>query len=139
MTTYPASPTYSEHDTTGAGWIAFAATMMGLAGAFGIIAGLVALFRDQVFLVVKDQLIVSASYTAWGWVHLGVGALLLLACASLFQGHMYGRVVAVLAAAASALVNLAFLPAYPLWAAMVIALDVAVIFAVTVHGRALQD
>ena len=138
------TPTYRddavrEHEITGwTGWAVFAAVMLGLAGAFGIMAGLVAIFRDEIFLVVKDRLIVNVDYTAWGWAHLIVGALLFLGALSLLSGHMYGRFVAVFAACVSALANLAFLPAYPVWAVLIIAVDVLVIYAVTAHGRELQ-
>jgi hypothetical protein len=127
-----------QEPTGWTGWSAFAAVMLALAGGFGIIAGFVALFRDTVYLVTKDQMIVSVDYTTWGWVHLIMGTLLLVAAASLLQGHMYGRVVAVIVACLSALVNLAFLPAYPIWCTIVIAIDVLVIYAVTAHGRELQ-
>ena len=145
MTTYQPSPTYTDNRAGGgeptgwAGWTAFAAVMLGFAGFFSAIAGLTALFRDQVYLVTKEALVVGADYTTWGWVHLILGGMLLLACGSLLKGNMYGRVIAVVVATLSAIVNLAFLPAYPVWGVLVIAIDVLVIYAVTVHGRELKQ
>src|SRR4051794_6646957 len=55
------------------GWIAFAGTLMVMLGTFHVIDGLVALFNDEYYLVTKSGLIVTADYTAWGWVHLILG------------------------------------------------------------------
>jgi hypothetical protein len=94
------------------GWIAFAGVIMVLLGSFHIIQGLVALFNDEYFLVGKSGLVVNLDFTAWGWVHL------------------IGGIIALF----SAVVNLAFLGAYPIWSMMMIALAVVVILALTVHG-----
>jgi hypothetical protein len=120
------------------GWIGFAAIMMVLAGCFQGIAGFVALFKDEVFVVRDTGLIVSVDYTTWGWIHLGIAALLLLAGASLFAGNMYGRIVGVLVAMLSAVTNLVFIAAYPVWSVLIIAVDIFVIYAIVVHGRDLK-
>jgi hypothetical protein len=134
-----ASSARAEAEPTGwTGWIGFAAIMLVLAGCFQGIAGLAAIFKDEVFVVRDSGLVVSADYTTWGWVHLGIAVLLLLAGASLFSGNMYGRIVGVLVAMASAIVNLVFIAAYPVWAVLIIAVDVFVIYAIVVHGRELK-
>lgn len=127
--TEPADPTSGWY-----GWIIFAATMMMMLGVFHAIAGLVALFKDEYFLVTAKGLVVTADYTAWGWTHLLLGLLVVAAGAALFAGRTWARVVAVILAMASAIVNLGFLSAYPLWSAIMIALNVMVIYAVTAHG-----
>jgi len=81
---------------------------------------------------------VSVDYTAWGWVHLIGGIIMALAGISLFAGRMWARVVGVILALASAIVNVAFLSAYPIWSAIMIALDVLVIWALTVHGAEMK-
>ena len=121
------------------GWITFAAVMMIMLGCFHAIQGLVALFDDQKFLVVNDELIVTVDYTAWGWVHLIGGIIVALAGISLFAGRTWARVVAVIAAMLSAIVNIAFLSAYPIWSATMIALDILIIWAVTVHGGEMKE
>ncbi len=129
---------YSE-PTGWIGWIVFAAVMMIILGCFHAIAGLVALFDDQKFLIGDSGLVVSVDYTAWGWVHLIGGVILALAGIALFAGKMWARVVGVLAAALSAIVNIAFLPAYPIWSAIMIALDILIIWAITVHGSEMKQ
>lgn len=120
------------------GWIAFASIMMVMLGTFHMIQGLVALFRDQYYLVGKSGLVVSVNYTTWGWVELIFGAIVLGAGAALVSGRMWARVAATIVALVSAVVNLGFLSAYPIWAAIMIALDVMVIWAITVHGAEMK-
>ena len=121
------------------GWIVFAGTMMLMLGAFHAVAGLVALFKDEYFLVGKSGLVVNVDYTTWGWVHIIFGVLVAAAGVALYVGAMWARVVAVGVALLSAIVNLAFLSAYPVWSAIMIALDILVIYAVTAHGAEGSD
>ncbi|MDZ5662172.1 hypothetical protein HN031_15690 [Nocardioides sp. zg-1308] len=113
------------------GWVVFAGVMMMMLGAFHAMAGLVALFKDDYFLVTERGLVVTTDYTTWGWVHLLLGVLLAVAGGALLTGATWARVVAVVVAMTSAVVNLAFLAAYPLWSAIMIAVDVLIIYAVT--------
>ena len=120
------------------GWIVFAGTMMVMIGVFHVIQGLVAIFNDEYYLVGKNGLVVEMDYTGWGWTHVILGAVLFFAGLGLFSGAMWARVVGVTLAGLSALANFAFLAAYPFWSAIVIALDVFVILALTVHGREMK-
>lgn len=127
--------------TTGPNWsgpTVFAAAILVMLGAFHAIAGLVALFRDDYFLVTESGLVVTADFTVWGWTHLLVGALVAVTGAALLTGATWARVVAVVLAMLSALVNLAFLSAYPLWSTIMIALDILIIYAVTAHRDAVD-
>jgi hypothetical protein len=134
-------PQYSERTTmeseaTGwVGWIFFAGIMLVLLGAFQAIAGLVGIFNDSYFLVPSKDLAVSVDYTAWGWVHLALGVLAVFAGYGVMKGRMWARVYAVIVAGLSAVVNLAFIGAYPVWGVIIIAVDLLVIYAVVVHGR----
>jgi hypothetical protein len=121
------------------GWATFGAVMLLIAGTFQVLAGVTALFNDEYYLVNSDGLIVHMDYTIWGWVHLGLGALLVAGGVSLFSGGVTGRIVAVIVAALSAIANLLFLAAYPVWSAGIIAIDVLIIYAIVVHGNELQE
>jgi hypothetical protein len=116
------------------GWIMFGSMMMMLLGSFHVVAGLVALFQDEYFLVGPNGLMVNVDYTAWGWTHLIGGALILATGVAVLFGQMWARIAGVGIAMLSALVNLAFIEAYPLWSMIMIAFDVLVIWALTVHG-----
>lgn len=149
QTTSKASPTIPEQASRAArprdteptlwtGWIVFGSMMMVMLGAFHMIQGAVALFESEYFLVGPNGLAVSIDFTAWGWSHLVLGAVVLATGVAVLYGQMWARVVGVLIAMTSALVNLAFLAAYPLWSMMMIALDVLVIWALTVHGAEMK-
>jgi hypothetical protein len=125
--------------TAWVGWIGFAAIMMMMLGSFHIIEGLVALFQDEYFLVGKSGLTVHVDYTTWGWIHIIGGVVVIAAGVGLLSGKTWARAVAVAVAAVSALVNIAFLSAYPVWSTIMIAFDVLVIWAVTVHGSELKE
>jgi hypothetical protein len=124
-----------EEPTAWVGWIFFGGTMMVMLGAFHAVAGLVALFDDTYYLVGSNGLVVSVDYTAWGWAHLVLGGLAIAAGLGVMVGQTWARVAAICLAGLSALVNLAFMSAYPLWSVLIIALDVVVIYALAVHGR----
>lgn len=119
-------------------WVEFAAIMLILVGAFHVIQGLVALFRDEVFVVSESRLVLNIDYTGWGWIHLIGGVIVILVGAGLLSGRMVARILGVAVAFLSALVNLAFMPAFPVWSLMMIAIDVLVIWAITVHGGELR-
>jgi hypothetical protein len=116
------------------GLTVFAGVLMIMAGVFQAIQGVVALFNDQ-FYVVGEKWTFTFDITAWGWIHLLVGVLLVAAGFFLFKGAVWARVVGVGVVAISALLNFMWLPYYPLWSMLIIALDVFVIWAITAHGR----
>ncbi|MEU7907636.1 hypothetical protein [Actinoplanes sp. NPDC049118] len=121
------------------GWIVFSGIMMVLLGFFQGIVGLVALFNDTYYLVTRSGLVLSVDYTVWGWVHLLLGVVALLAGFGVLVGQTWARVVGIILAVLSAIVNLAFLAAYPIWSTLIIAIDVLVIYALSVHGREVKE
>ena len=121
------------------GWTLFAAVIMLLVGAFHVIQGLVALFKDDYYAVAPSGLILNVSYTSWGWIHIVGGLIVVAAGVALFTGKMWARILGTAMACVSAIVNIGFLSAYPLWSALVIFMDVAIIMALTVHGSAIED
>jgi hypothetical protein len=128
------TPKASEGYSGWVGWIAFAGVIMMMLGTFHAIQGLVALFNDEYYLVGSSGLVLELDYTAWGWVHLIAGAILVAAGLGVFGGQVWARTVGVATAMLSAIVNVAFLAAYPVWSLMMIALAVVLILALTVHG-----
>lgn len=116
------------------GWIAFAGVLMVILGALHAFQGLVAIFKDEYFLVSSSGLAVKFDFTAWGWVHLVVGIIVVVAGLGVMAGQVWARVVGVLLASLSLLANVAFLAAYPFWSLVMIALDIVIIMALTVHG-----
>jgi hypothetical protein len=131
--------TNSSNQVTGwVGWVAFASFMMMLGGFFQAFEGLTAIVKDQFFVVTPSALI-SVDVSTWGWIHLLVGILLIFAGSAVMQGKIWGRTLGVLLALASAIVNLAFIPYYPIWSILIIVVDVLVVYALVVHGGELRE
>jgi hypothetical protein len=120
------------------GWIAFAGVLLFMLGSFHVIQGIVALVKDEYFLVSSSGLVLDVDYTAWGWTHVIAGAIVLMAGIGVLAGQMWARVVGTVVALLSAIVNMVFLPAYPIWSTLMIALAVVVVMALTVHGSEIK-
>lgn len=121
-----------------AGYAGFAGVMLVVAGFFQAVAGLVALVNDE-FFVIGQEWVFKFDVTTWGWIHLIVGIVILASGFGIFTGNVAARTVGVLVAVLSAVVNFLWLPWYPVWAIIVIALDVAIIWALTAHGHDIQQ
>jgi hypothetical protein len=132
-----ATGTRGRTDTTttpwGEGWVAFAALMLIMVGAFNMIDGLAALLKDELFVKTPNGLLVF-DITAWGWINLLFGAAQFLVGLALTRGAFWARMVAVVLVTLNAFAQMAFLSAYPIWSLLIIALDVIVIWALVVHG-----
>jgi tetrahydromethanopterin S-methyltransferase subunit F len=141
-TTEPA-PSYATTPATGVsgwtGWVVFAGIMLIMLGAFQVIEGLVALFDEGYYLVASSGLVLHVDYNVWGWVHLVIGVLAVATGLGLLAGNTAARVAGIVLAVLSAIVNLAFIAAYPVWSTVVIAVDIIVIYAIVVHGRELKS
>ena len=120
------------------GGVTFAASMLGLVGIFQIIAGLAAIFEDEFFVVARNYSF-DIDTSAWGWIHLIIGILLLITCAGLIGGKLWAGMTAIFFAMLSAIANFFFIPYYPFWAILVIALDVWIIWSLTRPGALSGD
>jgi hypothetical protein len=115
------------------GGITFASTMMVLIGIFQAFAGLGAIIDDK-FFVVTNNYAFDLDTTAWGWVHLILGIVVACAGFALWAGKTWAVVTAIFLAMLSALANFFFVPYYPFWALLIIALNAWVIWALTRPG-----
>ncbi|MFL6120131.1 hypothetical protein [Actinophytocola sp.] len=128
----------TTRSTGWAGWMWFAAIMLVMAGVFNAMYGLVALFQDTYYVVGPQGLLVF-DLTRWGWILLVTGTLAVVAGMALFTGALWARIIAVVLAAVNALIQMGFMPAYPVWALVAIAVDIIVIWAVIVHGGDMRE
>ena len=112
------------------GAIIFAAALLLLIGSFQIVAGLVAILDDDFYVVTRNYTF-DLDTTAWGWIHLLVGILLVVTAWGLGSGQAWARVTGIVLAIVSAIENFFFIPYYPWWSILVIAFDVWVIWALT--------
>jgi hypothetical protein len=115
------------------GGIVFAASMLTLIGVFQAIAGLVAIFNDDFFVQVRHYTF-NLDVTAWGFIHLILGILMLVVGFALFSRRTWAGVTAIMLAMLSALANFFFIPYYPIWSLVIIGLDIWVIWALTRPG-----
>jgi hypothetical protein len=120
------------------GWIVFAAIMMIVAGSLNLLYGIIAAVNDE-WVVWTNRADVYLDLSEWGWVHIIMGGIVLLSGIGLFSGSFIARMVAVIVAAISLIGNFFFIPVYPLWALIVITIDVLVIWAVTAHGGEMRE
>jgi len=121
------------------GWVVFGAFMMVLLGSFQAVEGLVAIFDKGYYHVRESGLVINVDYSVWGWVHLLLGLVIVFAGVGVLAGNLLARIIGVLLAGASGVLNLLFLAANPVWSVLIITVDVLVIFALIVHGRELRD
>jgi hypothetical protein len=131
-TGYEKPSTSAEPQVSGwaIGGITFAACMLMVIGSFQAIAGLTAILNDDFFVVARNYTF-DLDITAWGWLHLLLGVVLVSTALGLFARQAWAGVTAIALAMLSAIANFFFIPYYPVWAIVVIALDVWVIWSLT--------
>jgi hypothetical protein len=112
------------------GIAAFGGVLLVTMGLFQVLQGLSALAKDDVFLVTPDHLY-SVDLTTRGWIHLGIGAVAVVVGLCVLYGQTWARATGILVAVLSAVANFAWLPHFPLWSILVIAIDVLVIWALS--------
>jgi hypothetical protein len=123
---------YEDKAPAGSGLLIFAVAMMAFAGIWAIFEGIAAIAGSRVF--VADAVFVFSNLNNWGWVVLGLGALLLLSAFTLFTGSQFARWFGITAAGMNAAGQLFFLQAYPLWSVCMFAADIIIIYALATYA-----
>jgi hypothetical protein len=128
----------TDYDSGGAvaaaGFTYLAATLMVLGGVLSLFTGIEAAIRGSFFVATTNYLY-NINITGWGWGHIIIGALVLIAGCALFARQGWARWVAVFLAVVSAIFNFLFIPRYPFWALTVLAIDVFIIWALTARWQ----
>ena len=117
------------------GWVLFAALLFSVVGGFDIIWGLAAVLNDEV-LTVGGAGVLILDFTVWGWVHIVLGAVMLATSLGLYAMKSWARTTAILLAVLNAFAQMAVITAFPLWAILVVALDMLVIYGLTARWDA---
>lgn len=123
---------YEEKAPPGSGLLLFAVVMMALAGTWAIIEGIAAIADSRVF--VANSVFVFSNLNTWGWIVLGLGALLLVSAFTLFSGSQLARWFGIVAASLNGIGQLLFIQAYPLWSMAMFAADIVIIYALAVYA-----
>ena len=128
-----------DMDTAWTGWIGFAAIMLALIGSITFFEGLVAIFRDEYYVVTGKQVLIF-DLTTWGWIMLFWGILLFIAGLGLAAKSGWARWFTIIVVSLNLIAQLGFLgnTQYPLWSLVVIGLEIVVLFALTARWGEVQ-
>jgi hypothetical protein len=126
----------STHSASGwTDWVRFAGVILIVSGIFSLIQGLAALLGPDAYYGVVDGELLIFNVAGWGWWNVAIGGLTLLTGVALLSGALWSRIVAVILAIMSSIVQMILVPVQPWWSFIVIALDLLIIYAVIAHGR----
>jgi hypothetical protein len=120
--------------TAWVGWVWFAAFAILVVGLINVVSGLVAVFSPKTVVSWTSDGIAVVDVSTWGWVHLVLGVLLVLVGFALFAGNAWARLVAIVLVIVNLLAQFVSLPITPWWSLVVIAIDMVILWALTVHG-----
>jgi hypothetical protein len=128
------APETTEKDAWALGIAVFAGILMMAIGIFQVVAGFAALLNDD-FYRITPHYVFKFDTTTWGWVHLVGGIVVGFAGYAIFAGKTWARGVGIAIAGLSAVANFLVIPRYPVWSLLMIAMDVAVIWALAMYLR----
>jgi hypothetical protein len=123
---------FDEAYEKGSGWLVFAATMLGIAGIFNVIDGIVALSKSKFYTA--NAVYVFSDLRTWGWIVLAVGVVELLAAMAILGRAQWARWFGIVAASLGALAQFAFMQSYPFWSIAILAACIFVIYGLAVYG-----
>lgn len=121
------------------GWVIFAGVIMLVSATFTVVQALVALIGPDTYYVRTEGGLWLLDVAGWGWWNLIIGVMLALTALALFVGKTWARVIAVILVVLSSVGQLLLIPAQPWWSIIVIAINILIIYAITVHGRELRS
>ena len=122
------------------GWAVFGGILLIIVGVFDALFGLAAILGPtSAFFVPLTGTLWLVDPSAWGWWHLILGLAIIVVGVFVLRGATWARITAVVLVGLNAVSQFATLPYAPWWSLTVIALDLLVIYALIVHGKALAD
>jgi hypothetical protein len=127
-----------ERSRAAVGFSTFAGVLMITIGIWHAIVGFAGILENE-FYAATPNYVFELDATAWGWTHLIAGVIVALAGFGIFSGAVWARTIGVIMAVISMIANFAFIPYQPVWSIALIALNIAVIWALTVHGRDIAE
>lgn len=131
-TATPATSRRGYVESHGYGLIIFASVLLLVVGFFNLIDGIAAVARSHVFIANAHYVV--GDLRTWGWIALILGALQLLAAGGILAGNQFARWFAVAVVGLNAIAQMFFIPAYPFWSLMIIAVDVVALWGLCAYG-----
>ncbi|HET9185480.1 MAG TPA: hypothetical protein VFN82_04980 [Solirubrobacterales bacterium] len=118
------------------GWTVFAGVLLFIVGSLDALWGLAGILNNEVVLVGGGQGVIIADITTWGWIHLILGSIVAGTGLGLFAGAEWARFSAVFFVAVNSVAQIVWFPAAPLWAFLMIILNVTIIYQLTARWEA---
>ena len=132
----------ASQDSSWTGWIVFAGFLIVIVGAMDVLQGFMAILEDD-FVAATAKGLAIVDVTTWGWLTLLWGALIIVAGLGLLGGAGWARWLAIIGVAVNVVQQIAFLAnypnAYPLWNILIVALNILVLYALTVHWQGFKE
>jgi len=132
----PSKTASTTKQAVAAGATIGAAALLGIVGVLGVFQGLAAILSGPSFVIGFDY-VFKIDPSGWGWIHLIVGAAAIAVAIGLFLNKTWAAVAAIVVAGLSIVINFLWMPYYPWWSIIVIAIDVFIIWSVSVHRQSL--
>ena len=126
----PPRSLFGSGGATGAS--AFAGVLLLINGVLGVLQGIAAIARDSLYVTTLHY-VYRFDLTAWGWINLVLGLLIIIVGIGILARQKWAQWAGIMIAAVSLALQFMFLPYYPIWALIVIALDAFVIWALLMH------
>jgi hypothetical protein len=127
----PSDPPSETKQAVAAGAAIGVAALLGVVGVLAVVQGFAAILRGQSF-VIGFEYVYKIDANGWGWVHLLLGAAAIAVAVGLFLSKTWAAVAAIVIASLSIVINFMWLPYYPWWSIIVIAIDVFIIWSISV-------
>ena len=128
----PAGPAGRHAEGRGYGLVIFSALLLAIIGFFNLLDGIAAIANSHIFIA--DAHYVVGDLRAWGWVMTIFGAVQLLAAVGVWAGNQLARWFAVAVVGLNVLAQMFFIPAYPFWSLLIIAVDVVALWGLCAYG-----
>lgn len=129
----PARTAARAEETTGGGWVAFAGIMLAIVGTLNVVYGIGAI--DDAHVYVGETEYVFGDLNTWGWFLAIIGAIQFVAAFGVWNRAGWARWVGVGSAGGNAILQLLFLPAFPLLSLALLAIDILVIYGLVQYGQ----
>ena len=105
----------------------FAGVLLLIASLLDLLQGASAVAEDELYTQAKEYLY-EMDLTAWGWIHIVIGALGVVVAVAILARATWGLVAGLAVAVVGIVTNFAFLPVYPVWSAFIIGFNALVVW-----------
>ncbi|MFE2039730.1 hypothetical protein ACFXAZ_02180 [Streptomyces sp. NPDC059477] len=124
----PQQPATSGGDGWVTGGVTFAGVLLLCSGILAVLQGIAAIAKNNVYSNVGTYTY-EINLTGWGWIHVVLGALVAVTGWGVLSGASWARITGIVLASLSLIAQFLFLPYAPVWAVVLMAIDVFVIWA----------